>query len=218
MFIFSQTLAWAKLPNCAKPDTITVRLKNKETEKLIRSLFKHCKPGTIPYIIDQTFGKSLEHHLSINDFLQLPDSMMAIAVEGNTNLDKYVSSIIINRMGLQNASEPYMVSVFMHELLHTYLKFTRPNTLFNDHEEMASEHIVLLMNSMKEVYPQLPKLKQEAYAWGGLFKTKSWSKLEERNLSKPEFILDFQISERLRLVKENQPKYKNDNAITLQTH
>jgi hypothetical protein len=218
MFIFSQTLALAKLPNCAKPDTITVRLKNKDTEKLIRSLFKQCKPGTIPYIIDQTFGKSLEQHLSINDFLQMPDSIMAIAIEGNTSLDKYVSSIIINRVGLQNASEPFMVSVLMHELLHIYLKFTRPDSLFNDHEEMASEHITLLMNSMKEVYPQLSKLKQEAYAWGGLSKTKTWSKFIEKNWNKAKYIQDFGEKERLIFIKDNQSKYKNGNAITLLTH
>ncbi|MFN9502474.1 MAG: hypothetical protein ACK57K_14205 [Chryseotalea sp.] len=189
----------------AKPDTIAIKLKNKETEALVRNLLKECKPGTIPYIIQQTFGSSTEIHLSINDFLQLPDSIMAIAIEGNVNRDKYVSSILVNKEALQFSTDAYLASVFLHEFLHIYLKLTRPNTLFNDHEEMANDHLKLLENSLKVAFPNLSQLEREALSWGGLHATSAWKTLVQINRKKAVYMFGFCERERVTLLpKENQ--------------
>ena len=100
------------------------------------------------------------------------DTQVSPQISGDT--ERIIANVTLNVTLLPNASQEFIVSTIIHEVLHAYLDYTRDRDLFNDHEEMANECVERMAIALKNLFPKLSKSDAEALAWGGLEEAQAW--------------------------------------------
>ena len=96
----------------------------------------------------------------------------------------FITEIDFNVDVLNKATQEFIASVALHEVLHGIL--LKKGVIFNEiiqHNEMATNHYYNLMlktlNNLTIFYPLLTTYDAEALAWGGLLNTDAYQKLPE---------------------------------------
>jgi hypothetical protein len=147
-------------------------LKNKISETL-NEVFSHAE------LIDLTFEEG--------DYLDPDEAAITDgAIQSNGRI---TINIVLNRIALVNSSQEFILATIFHEAIHAILKINTEDTIFDSHEQMASDYLEEMSDALKELFPAISIQDAAALVWGGLFETSSWNKLAANDPSSANQIL-----------------------------
>lgn len=168
-------------------------LKDKCQKQALSNLKGQIFAGRYSIMLYQFFGakakSTLEFHTGntgIYDARTLPSGLFP-------NCHAYIT---LSNTNLQNASQEYIISTIMHEILHAYFAIatwdpTKEDRNGRDHRKMANDYVCILADALTEMFPDMDYNEATALSWGGLELTDVYQALPLADRNKFESINNY---------------------------